>query len=380
MEVTVYLEGKEVANAIDPFGLENFSFTPVFGYWDPEEDRIEFRCQGLVRQLRDVQRMSDKKANYILSILSQQAWHGLDFEEDALMDPEQGFKGGPTARIFNKGAIQAGKYRDRPTPDIPPGILQATEQDYQTFNRILGLNDEMFGMTTGNEQISGVLAKMRQGAGLVGLQDLYDNFSLSQKHFGEIRLKLYQKMSPGKVQRILNRQPSQEFYTKEFGEYDTVAAEGMLTDTQKNTMYTELVNLKKLGASIGEPFGLSLTEIVKNFAPVAQKSKLVQLMEQQDQIQAQAAQRRQQLQEVLQQLAIEQQRATIASEQSQNIERITQAQENRTGAALDRAKTMTEIQDLQGKPYMELLKMAYDLQKAQLELEARTTQQMGAIQ
>lgn len=372
IEVTAYLNGQEIGHEIDPFGVGDFSFTPVIGLWYPESDSMETRLQGLVRGLKDSQRASDKRIMAMISVFEQQIGPGLDYEEGTLVDEEDAFKTGPgKPRKFKKGALTTNAARDRLAPEIGQSSFQLQQLFEGMIPKIVNLNDEMFGMPEkGNLQIAGVLAKLRQGAGLIGLQDLFDNLSLSQSVIGTKYLKLVQQWPIKKIIRVLNQQPAPAFYNQDFGTYDCVCVEGILTDTQRNGFYNDLISLKELGGRLGDPAPVPWSAILK-YSPTQVKPELMQEIQRIEQQNAQNAQKQQALQNTIQQLAIEQSKATINSENTQSAERITQSIQNQASANLDKIKTAQLIAESRQKGVTDLLKLAVDLEKTRINANSK---------
>ena len=379
VKVTAWLDGEEMWSETDPWGIGDFSFTPVMAYFDPDADELCDRVQGVVRLLKDSQRASDQRMMSMMSIFDQQAGAGLDYEEGALVDDDDAFAtqhGQP--RQFVEGAITNNRFRDRVIPDIPGGMFQLHETFDKNMPKMININEEMFGVPPkGKMQIAGMLAKLRVGTGLIGQRGLLHNFSLSTKIIGGKALKLFQQYTPEKVKRIINEDPAPGFKTHNFGKYDAVAAEGMLTDTQNNQMYAELVAMKEMGAKIGEPFPVGWSKIIE-FMPVQAKLKreLLETIQKQEQQAQQAQQKQQQMQDLLQQLAIQQAQGQILEDRAQAEERRTQSVENTTGASLDRINTMTKTAELQQNiqldPILKLLDFALELEKIkQQNVEAK---------
>jgi DNA helicase IV len=174
-----------------------------------------------------------------------------------------------------------------------------------------------------------------------------------------------QQYPSSKVRRILNQPPSPAFYTRDFGKYDTVCAEGMLSDTQRNMAYAELVTLKEMGYKWQDPAPISWVRLLK-LAPIQQKQEILQEIAQTER-QRQAEQQKQQaFNNALQELAIAKAQSEIAQQQQLAEQQRTAAIENQAETALDRAKTMAEIQDMSAKEGIELIKIAADLEKARI--------------
>jgi len=368
VEVDVFLNGNEVSHAIDPFGLDDFSFAPIVAYFDPDCERSEQALQSVIRQLIDAQKAADKKMMSMIAWIEQQAGAGLDYEQGALVDDNDAYvTGSGKPRLFNKGALENNRARDRVVPDIPQGVFQLWNELGEDILKRAGYNPDMMGYPQGqgNVRVSGGLAKLRMGAGLVGFRDLFDNRSVSVKRLGVTLQKLIQQYPGFKIQRITNKPASDQFYNRQFGKYDVAVAEGMLSDTQRALAYAEMFAMKELGHNMQDPVPITWKRLIE-VSPIQQPVELLREVEQQEQAQLAARQRQEKLNEALQQLAIAQAQSEIAQNQQLAEQQRTAALENQTEAAFDRVKTAAEINDLQNKGGLELLRMAVDLEKAKI--------------
>lgn len=368
VNVTHILNGKEINFAKDPFGYGDFSFTPVVGYWDPEYDDMWLKCQGIVRGLKDHQRAETKKVLSMIAMFEQHIGSGLDYEQGALVDDEDAFKtGSGTPRVFTSGSIAGNRARDRVVPDIPSGMITLYEILDRMGPKIAGFNEEMFGIPSNdNLKIAGILAKMRMGAGLIGLRCLFDNLSLSQGVIGAKFGRLLQRYPPSRVKRILSEEPAPAFYEGQFGHFDSVVGEGMLTDTQRGLMYSELVNLKQMGLEMGDPAPITWSMLMK-YAPIQMKTELMADMQKMEQERQAQQQQQEKMVQAMQMLAMKQTVAQIAENEAQAAERQSQNIENQANSALTRVKTAVEINELKDKGTTELLKAAIDLEKLRIE-------------
>lgn len=364
IEVTVFLEGHEIANEIDPWGIGDFSYTPMMGFWVPEEDDIRYKLQGIVRSLIDPQRAQDKERNYILNMWMQQIGSGLDFQEGDLVDPRDAFATGNKPRMFTKEAGM--NHRDRTPPPVPPSTAQHNEQIRGLMPEIVNLNDEIFGTVDGKSQIAGFLGKLRQNSAIVGLSDLLENAAYTQAVIGKKLLKLYQKMPPHIVQRIINEEPAEGFYNKEFGQYDAVSVEGVRTDTQRSAFYQELIMMKQMGASMNDPAPISWNLIFRN-APVSIRGELLEEVARIEKQNEEAGKKVQANQETQRKLANAALLATVNSENSQSAERQSQLEVDQVTNAYNRAKTIAEIQEIQTRPALEAAKIAAALEKERIK-------------
>jgi hypothetical protein len=160
-----------------------------------------------------------------------------------------------------------------------------------------------------------------------------------------------QTWKPEKVERIINEKPAQAFYDGEMIKYDVNIQEGVLTDTQRQMYFRQLVDLKQLGAPVT---GTMLAQA----APIQGKSEYTQQLEQMEQMQAQQAQQEQQVQQSILQSQLELNKASSIEKVSGAKERFTRAVanmglederaseaiQNRAQGTLDKVKAMKELE------------------------------------
>ncbi len=78
-------------------------------------------------------------------------------------------------------------------PQVPPSMIQLSEILAREVQEISGVNEELLGSASDDK--AGVLAMLRQGAGLTTLQILFDQLDHSQKLLGRIMIDLIQEKS-----------------------------------------------------------------------------------------------------------------------------------------------------------------------------------------
>lgn len=370
VKVSAFLNGEHVATEIDPFGMGDYSFTPVQCFYDPEGEKMEWKLQGMVRSLRDIQRAETKRIIASIAWFENSVANGLDFEEDTLVDPEDAFKSGLGPRMFKEGALSGKKVQDRVSPPLPAGMLELHNLLTDLMPRTVNVNPDMMGLPpdASRGQISGILAEIRVGSGIVGLRGLFDDLSQSQNIIGRKLLKLYQQYPDQKIVRIMGKQPSEGFRDKKAAEFDAISSEAILTETQRNTQYQELITLMEMGPKIQKPVPIEWTDVFElgtlQVAPDLLK-KIKQREQQAQQQAAQTAQRQEKIQEVTLQALIGQ----TEEDQAQAEERRTEAVGNLAQAGLDRAKTQTEIQGLQTDDRVKQVDQLIEIGKLNLEAQ-----------
>ncbi len=344
VKLTVLVNGQEVWKGPDPNGIDDYNYVLCAGYYVPEYDDAAAKLQGIVRPLRDCGKELDKRLSKILDMIDSQIQTGMIAEEGALVDNDQIHGSGQGQGVWVKQGKMGMVEKIEPS-DIPAGLFQLNNDLQGMVNQIAGINESMFGTEELKAQVSGYLLKLRQGAGLVSLQDLFDNLRFTKKQLGFTIAKLLQaNYSKAKIERILNKPLAPGFFKEDLTRYDIVPEEGILTSTQQQAHYVELRQLKESGAPIPWKY---ILEQYQSSMP----DELMQAIQQAEQQQAQASKQAQQEKQLLDRMRS----AKIEADLGRAGERRTQEEENRTNATLNRAKTMAEIQDMDHQKQMDLL-------------------------
>jgi hypothetical protein len=376
VKLAVVVQGRLLYDGQNPMGTDRYPFVPVFGYFNPQMSDYSLRIQGVVRGLRDSQYLYNRLKIGELDIIESRVNSGHYVKENALVDPKDVYKHGQGQSIFIKETAQMTDIQPIQTQDIPPGLMQLSQSLGQEVQEISGVNEELLGSATDDK--AGILSMLRQGAGLTTLQTLFDQLDQSQKLLGQLMLDVIQSnFSPGKVRRIIEDEPTPQFYDKAFGKYDAAVEEGLNTTTQRQMQFTQLVHLREIGVNIPD-------DVLLDAATVQNKKELTDAVKQQaekaaqeEQMQLQAALRMQESQINLNDarsaadrgLGIERV-SRVEENRAFAVERIAEAEKDRTQGLLNMAKTLQEMDDIDLNQIQKLLELAA-LLKANTEQSSR---------
>ena len=356
VELGIIVEGELLYFGEDPFGLNDYPFTPAWVIFEPSYDLWNWKLQSLVRQVRDPQTELNKRISKFVDIIDSQLNSGWIAKTGAVTNPSSLFKSGSSQVIFTKPEANIDTDLKRITaPELPQSQMMMMEAFDKIIPSILGVNPEMLGMPENdNIQTAAILAKMRQSAGLVSLRNLFDSISETQKLLGKKVLTLIQKnYSPEKIKMISKKDPTPEFYSQNWSKYNVIVEEGLLTETQRQSQFTQLIALKEMGMPIPDSL------IIKN-SNLHGKAELNEILDAQAQQQQEAASQQQQAnteqQAMLsksfesksqsdQALAMERLNK-IGLDKALNAERIAKAQEDRSSAELNFVKALKELEDM----------------------------------
>jgi hypothetical protein len=335
VRMTIIVQGRVVFDGPNPMGVDDYPFVPVVAYYNPQVPYYPLRVQGIVRGLRDSQYLYNRRKIIELDILESQLNSGFIFKPDALIDPEDVHMTGQGKGIGVKREYDiASSLQQIQSPAIPPTTLQVSESLGKEIEDISGVNSELLGSAI-DEKV-GILAMLRQGAGLTTLQGVFDNLDFAQKLLGRLRLKLIQaNFTPGKVKRIIEDEPKPQFYNKAFGIYDTAVEEGLNTTTQRQMQFAQLLQLKEAGIAIPD-------EVILEAMTVQNKKQLIDTVKANQQAKSQ-------IEQMQIQSAIEEQEAKTNLAQARakadtglGYERMSRIEENKALAEERRAKAASD--------------------------------------
>lgn len=376
IEKHIILNDQYMKTEINPYGLDEYPFAPFVAIWEPESDLWGLKMQSLIRCMLDPQRESNRRRSQMIDLLDSQINSGWIANEDSVINPRSLFQASQGKVIWRKKGAEPGAIEKIPPAQIPPSMFQLQELFDKDMMEIVGVNDAAFGETQ-NGQESGVMFMLRQGAALVNLQDVFDNLRFSQKCLSKKILKMIQKWTPEKIKRITNKDPGDAFYDPQSTKYDVTIQEGILTDTQRQMYFRQLVDLKQLGVPVS---GKMLAEA----APIQGKTEFMQQIAQEEQQQAQQAQKEAELQQQIMQTQSQMAQAKSISDIALSKERFTRAVanmglqeernseaiQNRSQASLDRVKAMKELESMDDDrilKYMNIVRMMDELNKLEEE-------------
>jgi hypothetical protein len=342
VKLAIVVNGKVMFNGPNPLGIDSYPFIPVFGYFNPQIPYLPSRIQGMVRGLRDAQYLYNRRRIIELDILESQVTSGFKYKENALVNPKDIFLSGQGKGIALKEEAQMTDVEQILAPQIPPSMIQLSELLAQEVNQISGVNEELLGSAIDDK--AGILSMLRQGAGLTTLQVLFDQLDRSQKLLGKIMIDIIQtNFTPGKIKRIIEQEPSAQFYNKAFGKYDAAVEEGLNTTTQRQMQFAQMLELKNAGVPISD---IDLLEA----STVQNKKQIIDNLKAQQQQISQQQQKQADIGIAEIQSRINATNAKAASDQGLAVERISRvesnnalAEEHHAEATKDRLAGMLDI-------------------------------------
>jgi len=350
VKLAIVVQGKVMYHGPNPLGIDKYPFTPIWAYYEPQIPYFPWRVQGVVRGIRDAQYLYNRRRMIELDMLESQIASGWKYKENALVNPKDVFLQGQGKGLALKAEAQMTDVEKIEPPQVPPSMIQLSELLGQEISQISGVNEELLG--SAEDDKAGILSMMRQGAGLTTLQVLFDNLDRAQKLLGQLHLDIIQSnWTPGKVQRILGKEPSQEFYNRAFAKYDVLVEEAPLTSTQKQLALRQALYLREIGIPVPSSYLLKMANLPEKDELEKEITQIEQQQQQQQQMQAEQQMQQIQVDNETKLAYAESQKALAAERMNKtqldaalSAERLQRADEDRTNAVLNLIKAAKEIQ------------------------------------
>lgn len=384
IELNILLNGEPMYQGDDKTGIvHTYPFVPLICYMEPSIWMPSQRIQGISSCNWSAQRQFNKRHMKIIDMMDSDISTGFKYLIGSVPDPQDLQQSGQN-KVIGVDPENAPQGLDSVQElrggGCNPALIEYQQVLDQLTLTLSNVNESALGIDDkGNTQISGRLAEVRIAQGLRSNRKIMDNVETAQQVMGGLILKAIQNhYPPGKIERILAERPTEQFYEKEFEQYDAVIKEGIRSKSQKDAYYYELVNLKREGI-----VDVPQAEIVRSLS-MAGLSDLEEAIKKQDEMLAEQAAMAKQIQqsqlEVLN--ATKEEKLGLAKERQARVisnlalkdERESEAQQNIAQAALDRAKAITEIANMKEDRILKVLQFVNQLE--QQEATGREAQKM----
>jgi hypothetical protein len=368
VKLAIVVQGKVMYDGPNPMGIDSYPFVPVFCYFMPQLPYFPFRISGVVRGLRDAQYLYNRRKVIELDILESQINSGFKYKANALVNPKDIFLSGQGRGLALKEEAQMSDVEQIQPPTVPPSMMELSKMLGNEISEISGVSEELLGAAKDDQ--AGILSMLRQSAGLVTLQGVFDNLDRAQKLLGRLMIDIIQtNFTPGKVKKILEgEEPAPQFYNKAFGKYNAVVEEGLNTATQKQMQFAQLLQLKEAGVPIPN-------ETLLDACTLQDKTKLIDTIKQQQQAEQQQMQQQQQatIQEMMARAELAKARAE--ADRGLGMERVSRIQENQA-LAVERQAQAAKDDEI---GLLNLLKAAKELEGIDIEHIERYLGMLGQI-
>lgn len=365
IKLGICLAGRTMYDGPNLLNVDRYPFVPMVGYHEPDLPSYSWRFQGIIRGLRDAQFLYNRRKVIELDILESQVNSGWVYPVDAITDEKAFRQTGQGVLVPLKKGHTAAELERIQAPDIPASMIELSRSLSEDVQKISGVNEELLG--SAEDDKAGILAMMRQGAGLTTLQGLFDRLDYSQRLLGGLRLEAIRKnWTKAKVERIINREVDPRFFSSDISRYDLAVEEGVYSTTQQQMEFRQLVYLRgELGMPIDD-------ETLINKSSITGKKDIIEKMQQTAQAEQQAQQAQsQQEQEITRadnivkmakaksDLARSKELLASAAQKTVQITEIEAAAEhNQAKADMELVKQLIELEDMDRSSLKNAIDMA----------------------
>lgn len=377
IQMDIIVNDEHMRTEINPYGLDEYPFVPFIAIFEPESDQWGLKVQSVIRSMIDPQRESNRRRSQMVDIMDSQINSGWIADENSVINPRSLFQTSQGKVIWRREDAKPGAVEKIPPAQVPPSLFQLQELFDRDIKEIAGVNDAAFGQMESASE-SGVMQMLRQGAAIANMQELFDNLRFAQTALSKKIIKLVQGWTPQKMSRILGEPVDPKIFDQNLSKYDVEVAEGVLTNTQKQMYFRQLVEMQQLGVPV-------TGEMLARAAPIQGKTDYIEQLQEMEKQQAAAAQSQRELQERILQsqenvnqakaisdVALSKERFTRAvANMGLEDERASQAVENRSDAVLNRMKAAKELESMDDSRLMRLLDLFNKLEELNRSREAQ---------
>jgi len=337
----------------NPLQFDECPFVPVYWDYEPWQAQYNLRVRSLVRYLRDAQFLFNRRIILNHDISESSINSGWMYRENSIANEENIQYAGQGKHIIVKDDANADKPLSEIIQKIIPNAVPASDmaladQMQQLIGPLSLVTPELLG-SSDEKGLAGITEMLRQGAGLVTLQKYFDQWDRSLKILGMLYLRIIQsRWTPFKVSRIIKEPPTEEFYTKNFSQYDVLPEESLNTTTQKQQQFVQLLQLREMGIPIPTVF------LLKN-STLQGKDELIGSIENEERQQAAMAQEKSALDLAVLEAQLQNLQASTADKLAQGRERSARTKSN-IGLEHERFSELTKNRAIATKEKMSAVK------------------------
>ncbi len=366
----IIVNGEHITTERNPYGLNEYPFVPFFCIFEPESSDYVMKVQSLVRTMIDPQKDANRRRMQMIDIVESQINSGWIAEEDSVVNPQSLYQTSQGKVVWKKPGLAQGALERLQASQIPPTFFDLNSLHDNDIGTVANISDELLGQAD-NDQDSGLKVMLRQGAALVGLQDIFDNLRYAQEIVSRKVIKLITSWSPEKMRRIMNEEPDERMKGLQVSKYDIAVQEGVLTNSQQQLFFRQMLDIKAIEPDAVPPGFLA------KIAPLQGKTEYMQAVqeynEQQQQAQAQQAEVQNQQMAVQSELIQSQSIANIASAKERftravanmglEDERASKSVDNRADATLKRMQAAAQLDAMEDEKLMKYLDIFMKLEQ-----------------
>lgn len=268
-------------------------FAPTFQCITGIRDRNRGTFYGIVRALKDPQRLTNKMLSQTLDMLARATKGGYTAEATAIEDMvqfENAAARSGAVKIVADGALSGGRFKQDIFPGLPAGHVNILQFAMGSFQSVSGISKELLG--TADREQAGVLEAQRKQATQAILAPLFDSLRRYYKRQGRSLLHfIKQFVPPDKQIRVLGGNGKPEFLRSamldDATRYDLIVDEAPTSPNARTETWAALLPLFPTLAKLGAPVDVWLELFRYSPVPASTVDKIRETFAQIQQQQAQ---------------------------------------------------------------------------------------------
>jgi hypothetical protein len=221
-----------------PMKMGMFQFSAMTG----DRDKKEKYFYGMVKDMMDPQRWSNKFLSQTMHHININAKGGLLAETDAFVNVKTAEKNwaDPTKIVFVKpGSIAKNKIKERQAIPLPPGLEQLMTFAISSIRDVTGINLELLGQA--DREQAAILEQQRRQSAMTILATMFDSLRKYRKHDGKLLLHFIWLLPEGTLIRIVEQGEIQYVPLVKEGEdlekYDIIIDQAPTSPDQKQYVW-----------------------------------------------------------------------------------------------------------------------------------------------
>ncbi len=354
----------------NPLGFDECPFIPIYWDYEPWQAQYNLRVRSLVRYLRDAQFLFNRRIILNHDISESSINSGWIYKENSVVNEENIMYAGQGKHIVVKEGYEITDIQKIVPNAVPPSDMQLADQMQQLISPLALVTPELMGASS-EQGLAGITEMLRQGAGLVTLQKYFDQWDRALKLLGVLEMRIIQiRWTAFKVSRIIKEQPTQEFYDKNFSQYDVLPEESLNTTVQRQQQFAQLLQLREMGIPVPTAF------LLKN-STLQGKDELIESIQREEQLQSELAQQKAQLDLAVLESQLQGQHASTAEKLAMARERVSRTKSN-VGLEHERFSELSKNHALAVKEKMGAIKEF--LESVKLYGEVNTMHAAGVVE
>ena len=247
-----------------------------------KRDRNNNTWAGLVKNIADPQKWSNKFLSQLLHIINTNAKGGM-IAEDGVVDDhselEESWARSEGITWVTDGAVAEGKMMPKPPPAVPPQLSQLLEFSISSIRDTGGVNLEILGLADRNQP--GVLEYSRKQSGITILAIFFDALRRYRKEQGRVLLHFITNfISDNRLIRITDAKDGLEKYVPltrqpETTQYDTIVDEAPTSPNQREKVFGVMMQILPSILQAGLPIPPDILDYLPIPSGLAAKWKMM---------------------------------------------------------------------------------------------------------